>query len=60
MGTIRQQASNDMDVHLMVVPTNCIIAIYISMTINKVIRIAFIPFAIFYDILNIKFSRLGE
>ena len=60
MGTIRQQTSNDMDVHLMTVPTNCIIAIYISMTINEIIHIAFIPLAFSYDILDIKFSRLGE
>ena len=60
MGTIRQQAFNDMDVHLMTVPTNCIIAIYIPMTINEIIHITFIPLAICYDILKINFSRSRE
>ncbi len=60
MGEIGQQTSNNMDVHLMTVPTNCIIAIYISMDINEIIYITFISLAISYDILDIKLSRLGE
>ena len=44
----------------MTVPTNCIIAIYISMDINEIIYITFISLAISYDILDIKLSRLGE
>lgn len=60
MRTIRQQTSNDVDVHLMTVPANYITTIYIPMTINEIIHIAFIPLAISYDILDIKFSRLGE
>lgn len=58
MGTIRQQTSNDMDVHLMTIPADCITAIYIPTTINEIIHITFIPLAISYDILDIKFSRL--
>ena len=60
MGTIRQQASNDMDVHLMTIPADCITAIYIPMTINEIIHITFIPLAISYGLLDIKFSRFGE
>ena len=60
MGTIRQQAFNDMDVHLMTVSADCIIAIYVPMTINEIIHITFIPFTISYDILDIKLSCFGE
>jgi len=49
-----------MDVHLMTVSTDYITAIYIPMTINEIIHITFIPLAISYDILDIKFSRFGE
>ena len=60
MGTIRQQTSNDMDVHLMTVPADYITTIYIPMTINEIIHVTFIPLAISYDILNINFSRFGK
>lgn len=60
MGTIRQQTSNDMNVHLMTIPADCITTIYIPMTINEIIHITFIPLAICYDILKIDFSRFGE
>lgn len=60
VGAFGQQTSNNMNVHLMTVPTNCIIAIYISMTINEVIHIAAVPFAIHNHILEIKFSRFEE
>lgn len=49
-----------MNVHLMTVPANCIIAIYIPMAINEIIHITLMPLAIFYDILDIKHSRFGE
>lgn len=49
-----------MNVHLMTVPANCIIAIYIPMAINEIIHITFIPLAVFYDILDIKVFRFGE
>lgn len=49
-----------MNVHLMTVPANCIIAIYIPMAINEIIHITFIPLAVSYGLLDIKFSRFGE
>lgn len=60
MGTICQHSFDDMDVHLMTVPADYITTIYIPMTVNKIIYITFISLAISYDILDIKFSRLGE
>lgn len=60
MGTIVQHPFDDVNVHLMTVPADCITTIYIPMTINEIIHITFIPLAICYDILDIKFSRLGE
>lgn len=60
MGAIVQHPFDDMNVHFMTVSADCIIAIYIPMTINEIIHITFIPLAISYDILDIKFSRFGE
>ena len=60
MGTICQQPFDDVDIHFMAILADRIIAIYISMTINEIIHITFIPFTISYDILDIKLSCFGE
>lgn len=60
MGTIVQYSFDDVDIHFMIVSADCITTIYIPMTINEIIHITFIPLAICYDILDIKFSRFGE
>ena len=60
MGAFGQQPLDDVDVHLVAVLTNRIIAIDVPMTVDEIIHIAAVPLTISYDILDIKFSRLGE
>lgn len=55
-----QQSLGDVDVHLVAVPANCVIAVYIPMAVDEVIHIAAIPLAIRNHILKIKFSRFGK
>lgn len=60
MGTISQQPFDDMNVHLMTIPADYITTFYIPVTVNEIIHITLMPLAISYNILDIKFSRLGE
>ncbi len=55
-----QQSFDDVDVHLVAVSTNYIIAVDVPMTVDEVIHIAVISLAIHNHILEIEFSRLGE
>lgn len=60
MSAFCQQSLDDVDVHFVTVPTNYIIAVDVSVTVDEVIHIAAVPFAIHNHILKIEFSRLGE
>ena len=60
MGAFCQQSLDDVDVHFVGVLTNRIIAIDVPMTVDEIIHIAAVPFAIHNHILEIKFSRFGE
>lgn len=60
MGAFVQQSLDDVDVHLVAVSANCTVAVDIPMTVDEVIHIATVPFAIHNHILEIKFSRFGE
>ena len=60
MGTFGQKPLDDVDVHLVTVPANCVIAVYVSVTVDEVIHIAAIPFAVHNHILKIEFSRFGK
>lgn len=60
VGAFGQQSLDDVDVHLVAVPANCVIAVYVSVTVDEVIHIAAIPFAVHNHILKIKFSRFGK
>ena len=60
MGTFGQKPLDDVDVHLVAVPADCTIAVYVPVTVNEVIHIAAIPFAINHYILKIEFSRFGK
>ncbi len=60
MSAFCQQPFDDVDVHFMAVPANGTIAVDVPMTVDEVIHIAAVPFAIRYYILEIEFSRLVE
>lgn len=60
MGAFCQQSLNDVDVHFVAVPANRIIAVDVPVTVDEVIHIAVVPFAIHNHILEIEFFRLGE
>lgn len=60
VGAFVQQSLDDVDVHLVAIPANCTVAVYIPMTVYEVIHIAAIPLAIHNHILKIKFSCFGE
>ena len=60
VGAFYQQSLDDVDVHFVAVPTNRIIAVDISVTVDEVIHIAAVPLAIRNHILEIEFSRFGE
>ena len=55
-----QNASDNMDNHLMTVPADHIVAVYIPMTIDEVIHEASIKFAAVNDIPEIGLSRRSE
>ena len=55
-----QQSLDDVDVHLVAVPANRVIAVYIPVTVDEIIHIAAIPLALHNHILKIEFSRFGE
>ena len=60
MSAFGQQPFDDVDVHFVAVPTNRIIAVDVPMTVDEVIHIATVPFAVRNHILKIEFSRFGE
>ena len=60
MSAFCQQPFDDVDVHFVTVSANRIIAVDVPMTVDEVIHIATVPFAIHNHILEIKFSRCGE
>lgn len=60
MNAFCQQPSDDLDVHFVVVPANRIIAVDVPVTVDEIIHIAAVPFAIHNYILEIEFSRFGE
>lgn len=60
VGAFGQQSLDDVDVHLVAVPANCVIAVYIPVTVDEIIHIAAIPLAIHNHILKIEFSRFGK
>ena len=57
MGAFVQQSLDDVDVHLVAVSANRVIAVYVSVTVDEVIHIAAIPLTINHYILKIEFSR---
>lgn len=59
-GRIRSEPLDDVDVHLVAIPANCTIAVYIPLTVDEIIHIAAVPLAINHYILKIEFSRFGE
>ena len=60
VGAFSQQSLGDMDVHLMEVSANRIIAVDVPVTVDEVIHIAVIPLAINHYILKIEFSCFGK
>lgn len=60
VGAFNQQPLDDVDVHLVAVLTNRIIAVDVPMTVYEVIHIAAVPLAINHYILKIEFSRFGK
>ena len=60
MGAFGQQPLDDVEVHLVAIPANCTVAVYVPVTIYEVIHIAAVPLAIRNHILKIEFSCFGE
>lgn len=60
VGAFGQQSLDDVDVHLVAVPANRVVAVYIPVTVDEVIHIAAIPLATHNHILKIEFSRFGK
>ena len=60
VGAFCQQPFDDVDVHFVAVPANGTIAVDVPVTVDEIIHIAAVPFAICNHILKIEFSRLGE
>lgn len=60
MGAFCQQSFDDVNVHFVAVPANGTIAVDVPVTVDEVIHIAAVPFAVRYYILEIEFSRFGE
>lgn len=60
VGAFGQQFLDDVDVHLVAVSANRVIAVYVSVTVDEVIHIAAIPLTINHYILKVEFSRFGE
>lgn len=52
-----QNTSDYMDNHLMAIPADHIVTVYIPMAVDEIIRKAAIKFAAVYDIPEIGFSR---
>ena len=52
-----QNASDNMDNHLMAIPADHIVTVYIPVTVDEVIHEAMIEFAAVNDIPEIGFSR---
>jgi len=48
------------DVHLVAIPANRLVAVDVTMAVYEVSRVAVIPLAVCYDIPKIKFSRLRK
>lgn len=55
-----QQPFDDVDVHFVTVPANGTIAVDVPVTVDEVIHIAAVPFAVRDYILEIEFSRFGK
>ena len=60
VSTFDQKPLGDVDVHLMAISANRIVAVYVTVAVYEVIHIATIPLAICNYILQIEFSRFGE
>ena len=60
MSAFCQQPFDDVDVHFVAVPANRIIAVDVPVTVDEVIHITTVPFAVRNHILEIEFSRFGE
>ena len=57
---IIQNASDNMYNHLMAIPADHIVTVYIPVTVDEVVHEAAIKFAAVNDILEISFSRRSE
>lgn len=57
---IIQNASDNMDNHLMAVPADYVATINVPVTVDEVVHEAAIKFAAVNDILEISFSRRSE
>ena len=60
VGAFGQKPLGDVDVHLVAIPANCTVAVYVPVTVDEVIHIAAVPLTINHYILKIEFSRIGE
>lgn len=57
---IIQNASDNMDNHLMAIPADHIVTVYLPVTVDEVVHEAAIKFAAVNGILEISFSRRSE
>ncbi len=61
-GQLRSSPLTEMDVHLVAIPANRLVAVDVTMAVYEVSRVAVksLPLAVCYDIPKIKFSRLRK
>ena len=55
-----QQSLDDVDVHLVAVPANRVVAVDVAVTVYEIVHVTVIPLAGFDDILKVNNSRLGK
>ena len=60
VGAFGQKPLGDVDVHLVAIPANCTVAVYVPVTIYEVIHIAAVPLALHNQSLKIEFFRFGK
>lgn len=60
MGAFVQQSLDDVDVHLVAVSANRIVAVDITVAVYEIVHVTVISLAVCNDILKVNNSRLGK
>lgn len=60
MGTIGQQPFDDVDIHFVIVPAGCTVAVYIPVPVYEILHVTAVQFAVRHDITEINGSCFRE